>query len=61
MCRAVNCQVCGRTTWAGCGRHVESVMAGVPASRRCPGPETPATTPSPPLGFMTRLPGRRRP
>jgi len=37
MCRAVACRKCGKTTWAGCGQHVEQVMAGVPASQRCPG------------------------
>ena len=37
MCRAATCGKCGKITWAGCGQHVEQVMAGVPASRRCPG------------------------
>ena len=37
MCRPVRCRSCGKTTWAGCGRHVSQVLAGVPASRRCPG------------------------
>lgn len=37
MCRAVTCTTCGLTTWAGCGQHVDSVMAGVPRSQRCPG------------------------
>jgi hypothetical protein len=37
MCRAVTCKKCGKITWAGCGQHVSQVMAGVPASRRCPG------------------------
>lgn len=37
MCRPVNCKVCGRTTWAGCGQHVDQVMAGVPGTDRCPG------------------------
>jgi hypothetical protein len=37
MCRAVTCKKCGKTTWAGCGQHVSQVMAGVPASQRCPG------------------------
>nr|WP_080793668.1 hypothetical protein [Corynebacterium pacaense] len=37
MCRAVTCGVCGKTTWAGCGRHVEEVMAGVPTAQRCQG------------------------
>jgi hypothetical protein len=35
MCRAVTCSTCGKTTWAGCGAHVEQVMAGVPAAQRC--------------------------
>ena len=37
MCRAVTCKSCGKTTWAGCGQHVEQVMRGVPAPNRCPG------------------------
>ena len=37
MCRAVSCKSCGKTTWAGCGQHVEQVMRGVPAPNRCPG------------------------
>lgn len=37
MCRAVTCKVCGKTTWAGCGQHVESVKAGVPKGQWCPG------------------------
>jgi hypothetical protein len=37
MCRAVKCRTCGKTTWAGCGQHVEQVMRGVPASQRCSG------------------------
>lgn len=35
MCRAVTCRACGKTTWAGCGQHVDRVMRGVPASQRC--------------------------
>jgi hypothetical protein len=37
MCRRTTCRTCGRTTWAGCGQHVDQVMAGVPASQRCEG------------------------
>ncbi len=37
MCRAVKCKTCGKTTWAGCGQHVDQVFAGVPTSQRCPG------------------------
>ena len=35
MCYTVTCSVCGKTTWDGCGQHVDSVMAGVPSSQRC--------------------------
>ncbi|MCB1251692.1 MAG: hypothetical protein M9891_03075 [Austwickia sp.] len=35
MCRAVPCKKCGKTTWAGCGQHVDQVMAGVPSAKRC--------------------------
>ncbi len=44
MCRAVTCRKCGKTTWAGCGQHVDEVMRGVPKSERCPGHEDEAPT-----------------
>lgn len=37
MCRAVNCETCGKTTWAGCGQHVDAVKAGVPRAQWCAG------------------------
>ncbi|MFT3659872.1 MAG: hypothetical protein QM809_00310 [Gordonia sp. (in: high G+C Gram-positive bacteria)] len=37
MCRAVECKICGKTTWAGCGQHVAMVKARVPASQWCGG------------------------
>ena len=37
MCTPVNCRICGKTTWAGCGLHVEEALDGVPAERRCHG------------------------
>ncbi|HNV10081.1 MAG TPA: hypothetical protein PKN27_01940 [Propionibacteriaceae bacterium] len=37
MCRPVNCRQCGKTTWAGCGQHVDQVMKNVPTSQRCQG------------------------
>jgi hypothetical protein len=44
------CRKCGKTGWAGCGRHVEQVLAGVPRDQRCAGhPKEPGT------GFLTRL------
>lgn len=35
MCQAVKCAKCGKTTWAGCGNHVDQVMRNVPVSNRC--------------------------
>ncbi|MDN5755901.1 MAG: hypothetical protein L0J68_04035 [Micrococcaceae bacterium] len=35
MCRAVKCRKCQKTTWAGCGQHVQQVMANVPRADRC--------------------------
>ncbi|MDN3483565.1 hypothetical protein QMA10_16765 [Arthrobacter sp. APC 3897] len=35
MCRAVACRKCGKTTWAGCGNHVDQVMRGVAKNDRC--------------------------
>ena len=37
MCTPVTCGICGKTTWAGCGLHVEEALAGVPEDRRCQG------------------------
>ncbi len=53
MCRAVTCKTCGKTTWAGCGQHVNQVMAGVPASNRCQGHPKPERS-----GWLDRLLGR---
>ncbi|WP_192814832.1 hypothetical protein [Tsukamurella sp. 1534] len=46
MCHAVRCRTCGRTTWAGCGSHVDAVRATVPARDWCPGHTQ--ETPTPP-------------
>ena len=37
MCRPVTCRTCGKTTWAGCGQHVDQVMRRVSAADRCSG------------------------
>lgn len=37
MCRRVACNECGKATFAGCGAHVEQVLAGVPEEKRCQG------------------------
>jgi hypothetical protein len=35
MCRRVDCKQCGKPTYAGCGAHVEQVLANVPPENRC--------------------------
>ncbi len=54
MCRAVTCKKCGKTTWAGCGQHVDVVMGAVPRADRCAGH---AQDPKQP-GLLSRLFGR---
>jgi hypothetical protein len=54
MCRAVRCKTCGKTTWAGCGQHVDQVMARVPRDDRCQGHEAAERGP----GLIARLLGR---
>jgi hypothetical protein len=41
MCQRVTCRDCGKYTYSGCGRHVDQVLSGVPASRRCSCPPRP--------------------
>jgi hypothetical protein len=35
MCQRITCRTCGKAGYVGCGRHVEQVLAGVPAAYRC--------------------------
>mmetsp|Transcript_32524 Transcript_32524/g.60518 ORF Transcript_32524/g.60518 Transcript_32524/m.60518 type:complete len:171 (-) Transcript_32524:257-769(-) len=37
MCWADTCAHCQKTTWAGCGLHIEEAMANVPMKKRCKG------------------------
>lgn len=46
MCHAATCRTCGKTTWSGCGQHVDAVKRGVPAAQWCGGhANTEASTP----------------
>ena len=57
MCRRVNCTSCGRPTYAGCGAHVEQVLADVPTTERCRCRETKqAPEPQPKLPQPTVMP-----
>ncbi|KQZ88437.1 hypothetical protein ASD62_03015 [Phycicoccus sp. Root563] len=58
MCRPVNCKVCGKTTWAGCGQHVDQVMAGVARADRCPGHSADEKAAASSGSFLGRLFGR---
>lgn len=35
MCRRVECNECHKPTYAGCGMHVEQVLADVAKDQRC--------------------------
>lgn len=35
MCQRVTCKSCGKPTYTGCGRHIESVLGDVPKAARC--------------------------
>ncbi|WP_179206646.1 hypothetical protein [Microbacterium esteraromaticum] len=49
----MTCRKCGKTTWAGCGQHVDRVMRGIPTRDRCGGHEN-----EPRPGFFARLFGK---
>ena len=37
MCSPITCRQCGKTTWTGCGQHVDSVKAQVAPEQWCAG------------------------
>ncbi|MDO5697194.1 MAG: hypothetical protein Q4G51_04375 [Dermatophilus congolensis] len=45
MCRPVTCKTCNKTTWAGCGQHIDSVKSRVPAGQWCDGNHPAGATP----------------
>ena len=55
MCRPVRCRSCGKTTWAGCGDHIEQALYGVALEDRCPGHEDQH---APEGSFFSRVFGR---
>lgn len=55
MCRPVTCRNCGKTTWAGCGQHVDEVMQGVPQAERCTCTEAEKAAAGKQGGFFSRL------
>ncbi|KZV67331.1 hypothetical protein PENSPDRAFT_654167 [Peniophora sp. CONT] len=39
-CYAVTCGTCNKTTWKGCGQHVDSVMKDVKEEDKCKCPRS---------------------
>lgn len=37
MCSPVKCKTCGKTTWSGCGQHIDQVKRNVPKGQWCDG------------------------
>jgi hypothetical protein len=46
MCQRITCKDCGKPSFAGCGRHVESVLGDVPPADRCQCGATTASAPA---------------
>nr|WP_246311187.1 hypothetical protein [Changpingibacter yushuensis] len=60
MCSPVTCEVCGKTTWSGCGQHIASVKARVPADQWCDGEHTQAEIlAARKTGFLGRIRGAK--
>ena len=59
MCSPVKCKVCGKTTWSGCGQHIASVKATVPAGQWCDGTHTAAEiSAAQGTGFFSKIFGK---
>eukprot|EP00727_Mastigamoeba_balamuthi_P002876 m51a1_g12586 putative thioredoxin h2-like (179) ;mRNA; r:1507-2534 len=62
MCYPTRCRICGKTTWAGCGRHAEMVMSRVAEEERCTCPRhQPAQAKSPNSWYASQLNANRSP
>lgn len=57
MCQRVKCSSCGKPSFVGCGRHVEQVLADVPAAERCRCREEKESAPREP-SLLAKLFGR---
>ena len=58
MCRRVECPECNKPTFAGCGMHVEQVLADVPRDERCKCREARAKEKSGEKSLFDRIFGR---
>ncbi|MED7949576.1 hypothetical protein ACFVYP_37035 [Kitasatospora sp. NPDC058201] len=55
MCRRTTCRICGKAGYAGCGMHVDQVLAGVRQADRCSCDRNARKA----GGFLAKLLGRR--
>ncbi len=55
MCRRIQCQECGKPTYAGCGAHIEQVLGDVPKAQRCECREQVASTTPERRSWIERL------
>jgi len=55
MCQRITCKDCGKPSFSGCGRHVESVLGDVPPADRCQCSATRARAPARGMGGMAVL------
>ena len=53
MCQRITCRKCGKPSFAGCGRHVESVLGDVPVADSLPRPRVGEQH----VGWLRRLAG----
>ena len=35
MCYKTKCNKCSKWTWAGCGRHIQTALKGIPEDQIC--------------------------
>jgi len=61
MCQRIDCSVCHKPSYVGCGRHVEQVLADVAPDHRCRCREERAAGSAQTPSFLERLLGGRRP
>lgn len=59
MCSPATCRQCGKTTWRGCGKHVDQVMSRVPEAQQCSCDRNAKVAPNRTGGFITGLFGRK--
>ena len=61
MCQRVNCSVCHKPSYVGCGMHVEQVLGDVTPENRCRCREERAEAKKQAPSIFERLLGGRRP